>query len=126
MDFTKNSNYLEYQNNLEKEINQKNILDNNYTHLKEKNYEIKSLIRQFQTLDSAYRDETTIVTANYYNYIVYLFVSVLLILLFLRFSEKQTGGGGIRQPNIDFKKIILFFIMILFFMIIKNYNNLNN
>jgi ATP-dependent Zn protease len=100
MDLSKNNNYIEYQYNLEKQVKQDNLLNNNVNQLKKNNYEIKSLIKEFQTLNSAYNDEKLIVTSNYYNYIVLFFVSILLFFLFIRFSEKQSGGGKMKIKNI--------------------------
>ncbi len=94
MDLSKNQNYIDYQNSLAQINEQQQILYNNYDSLNKNNYEIKSLVREFETLNSAYRDKSELLTANYYSYIVLVFVSILLLLLFLRYSGNQTGGGG--------------------------------
>jgi ATP-dependent Zn protease len=97
MDLSKNYNYLEYKHNLENQIKQRTILNNNYNNLKNNNYKINSLMNEFHTINAAYKDKSLIVTSNYYNYIVLLFVSILLILLFLRFSEKENVGGNMKK-----------------------------
>ena len=70
MDLSKNLNYIEYQNSLAQISDQQQILYNNYNNLKKNNQEINSLVGEFQTLNSAYRDQSQLVTTNYYNYIV--------------------------------------------------------
>ena len=118
MDLSKNQNYIAYQNNLAQISDQQQILYNNYDNLKKNNQEIDSLSRQFQTLNSAYRDQSQLVTTNYYNYIVLFFVALLLLLLFLRFSEKQTGGGN--GIHLDKNIIFYFIIFVIFIFVIYN------
>jgi len=117
MDLSKNQNYIAYQNNLAEISNQQQILYNNYDNLKKNNQEIYSLSRQFQTLNSAYRDQSQLVTTNYYNYIVLFFVALLLLFLFLRFSEKQSGGGN--GIHLD-KNIIFYFVFVIFIFVVFN------
>jgi 4-amino-4-deoxy-L-arabinose transferase-like glycosyltransferase len=117
MDLSKNLNYIEYQNSLAQISDQQQILYNNYNHLNKNNQEINSLVREFQTLNSAYRDQSQLVTTNYYNYIVLLFVALLLLFLFLRFSEKQSGGGN--TIHLD-KNIIFYFVFVVFVFIVYN------
>ena len=117
MDLSKNQNYIAYQNNLAQISDQQQILYNNYDNLKKNNQEIYSLSRQFQTLNSAYRDQSQLVTTNYYNYIVLFFVALLLLFLFLRFSEKQSGGGN--GIHLD-KNIIFYFVFVVFIFVVFN------
>jgi hypothetical protein len=118
MDLSKNKNYMEYQNSLAHISNQQQILYNDYDSIQKNNQKINSLIGQFQTLNSAYRDKAQLVTTNYYNYIVLFFVALLLLLLFLRFSEKQTGGGN--GIHLDKNIIFNFLILIIFIFVIYN------
>jgi hypothetical protein len=80
-------------------------------------------MKEFETLNSAYSDRSEFVTYNYYNYIVLFFVSVLLLLLFLKYSGNQTGGGnGLhldKLKNGSTYFIYLFFIFILFIILLK-------
>lgn len=71
------------------------IMINNNNVLLDERIEIEKMTRQFQTIEAAYEDGNIIVNANYSNYIVLLFVVVLLILLLFRFSlySPQYGGG---------------------------------
>lgn len=119
MDLSKNQNYIEYQNSLEQISDQEQLLYNNYNNLHQNNQKINSLIGQFQTLNSAYRDQSQLVTTNYYNYIVLFFVALLLLFLFLRFSENQYGGGVRNGVYLD-KNIIFYFVFVVFVFIIFN------
>lgn len=117
MDLSKNKNYIEYQNSLAQISDQQQFLYNDYDNLKRNNQKINSLIGQFQTLNSAYKDQYQLVTSNYLNYIVLFFVALLLLFLFLRFSEKQSGGGN-RIP-LD-KNIIFYFVFVVFIFVVFN------
>ncbi len=54
------------------------------------------MIREYETLNRALDNGNIIVTSNYYSYIALLFVAILLIFLFLKFSftGSQSGGGN--------------------------------
>ena len=119
MDLSKNQNYIEYQNSLEQISDQEQLLYNNYNNLHQNNQKINSLIGQFQTLNSAYRDQSQLVTVNYYNYIVLFFVALLLLFLFLRFSENQYGGGVRNGVYLD-KNIFFYFVFVVFIFIVFN------
>ena len=126
MDLTQNTYYIEYKHNLEKQLKQENLLNNHYNKLKKNNYQINYLLNDFTTLNSAYKDESLKVTYNYYNYIVLLFVSVLLLLLFFRFTQQQTGGSKQNYLGSNILKFSIFFITIfLFLMIVKIFNKMN-
>ena len=119
MDLSKNQNYIEYQNSLEQISDQQKVLYNSYDNLQQNNQKINSLIGEFQTLNSAYRDQSQLVTTNYYNYIVLFFVALLLLFLFLRFSENQNGGGVRNGVYLD-KNIIFYFVFVVFIFVVFN------
>jgi hypothetical protein len=81
-----NSSYNNFQQSQQQSLQREQALKNNYQILSQERYHIDEMVRQFQTIDSAYHDGNLIVTSNYYNYIVLLFVVVFLIFLFMRFS----------------------------------------
>ena len=89
-----NNNSNNYQQNKEKQQEQEQVLTNNYTILVKERSEIESIVRQYETLNSAYNDETEIVSSNYLMYIVLLFIAILLIIIFfsVSFSSQQRGG----------------------------------
>jgi len=119
MDLSKNKNYIEYQNSLEQISEQQQIIYDDYNNLQKNNQEINSLLGQFQTLNSAYRDQSQLVTTNYYNYIVLFFTALLLLFLFLRFSESQSGGSVRNGIYLD-KNIIFYFVFVIFIFIVYN------
>ena len=114
-----NEKYRKYKQNTEKQQEQEEILTNNYNILAKERNEIEMMLRQYSTLNSAYKDETEIVTSNYLNYIILLFVAIILILLFLNFtlSGEQRGGGG-RQFSLAKIGLILFFTFIFIYILI--------
>lgn len=118
MDLSKNQNYMEYQNGLAEISNQHQLLYNHYDNLQKNNQKIHSLIGEFQTLNSAYKDQSQIVTTNYYNYIVLFFVALLLLFLFLRFSERQSGGSGVRNGLYLDKNTIFYFVFVIFIFVV--------
>ena len=119
MNLSKNQNYTEYKNSLEQISDQQKVLYNSYDNLQQNNQKINSLIGEFQTLNSAYRDQSQLVTTNYYNYIVLFFVALLLLFLFLRFSENQNGGGVRNGVYLD-KNIIFYFVFVVFIFVVFN------
>lgn len=119
MNLSKNQNYTEYKNSLEQISEQQLLLNNNYYNLQQNNEKINSLIGQSQTLNSAYRDQSQLVTTNYYNYIVLFFVALLLLFLFFRFSETQSGGGLRNGVYLD-KNIIFYFVFVVFIFVVFN------
>ena len=93
-------------------------LQNNYNILKQERNDIEKIIRQNETLDSAYINGNLYVSTNYYNYIVYFFVALFLgfLLIWVSTSHEQYGGS-----NIKFGKITpLIFIILGLIIILKN------
>ena len=107
-----NSSYNNFQQSRQLTLQRDKALQNNYQVLSEERYHIDEMVREFQTIDAAYNDGTLVVTANYYNYIVLLFVVVFLIFLFMRFSlfGEQRGGGG-SGSNISHNSLFIFIIL---------------
>ena len=63
---------------------------------------IEKVLRQSESINSMYSDSQISVEQNYYNYIVYFFVTLLLIMLFIRFG---IGGEERSQVGGWFKKV---------------------
>ena len=93
------------------------ILQQNYNTLEEERHQIEQIIRQYETLNSAYENGSINVTSNYYTYIMYLFIAIFLVFLLFKFglTSEQRGGG-----NIHFGKISPFIFGILAFIIVLN------
>lgn len=118
-------NYEQYSQNTQKSQEEEMIMVNNNNVLIKERKKIDIMMNHFQTLNAAYEDGTTIVNANYMNYIVFLFVIIFLILLLLRtaISSPQYGGGmnkTLDKSNIMF---IVFGIFIVFVIIRSMQNN---
>jgi hypothetical protein len=74
------------------------ILHKNYGILELERGEIEAMIREYETLNSAYENGNENVSSNYYLYIIYLLIAILLVFAFLRISVSsiQTGGGHMK------------------------------
>ena len=109
-----NSKMNDFKQNT-KEKNQ--ILKNNYEILEKERFEIEEMIRQYETLTSAYHDQNINVTSNYYNYLIYLVIVIFLFFLLCKYNltEKQIGGG-----YVNFSKSFILIIILLCFVIIIN------
>lgn len=95
------------------------ILQNNYKNLEQDRIEIAEIIREYETLNSAYENGTINVSSNYYYYIIYLIIAIFLIYLLMKYtiSNDQIGGGNNKISPFIF--ILLSFI-IVFNAILKN------
>ena len=98
-----------------KEKNQ--LLNHNYKILTKERFEIEEIIRQYETLNSAYNEQSINVTSNYYNYLIYLVIVIFLFFLLCKYNltGKQIGGS-----NINFSKSSILIIIIACFVIILN------
>jgi hypothetical protein len=104
----------------------KEILRQNYNTLAEERLEINRMIHEYETINAAYDNGTTMVNSSYSNYIVLLFVTILLVFLLIKFSltgDRQYGGKG--GNNFKLEAFFLIGIMIVFLGLSeysKNYN----
>jgi hypothetical protein len=98
-----NQNYNQYNKNKKNVRQQEVIMVNNHDILMKERKEIDNMLNQFSTLDVAYEHGNTIVSANYLNYIVLLFVVLFLVVLLLTFSVSGNQyGGGARKMNSNY------------------------
>ena len=81
-----NSSYNKLQQSHQQIQQQEQALQNNYQILIQERDQINGMVRQFQTLNSAYENGNLIVTSNYYSYIILLFVVIFLVFLLMQFS----------------------------------------
>jgi septal ring factor EnvC (AmiA/AmiB activator) len=81
-----NSSYNQFQQSQQQIQQQEQALQNNYLILSQERDQIDGMVRQFQTLNSAYENGNLIVTSNYYSYIILLFVVMFLAFLLMQFS----------------------------------------
>lgn len=91
-----NNNYDKFQKTQKQSIEKGNAMNNNYKTLSDERIKINKMIIEYETLNSALENGNIIVTSNYYSYIALFLISILLILLFLKFSftGSQSGGGN--------------------------------
>jgi lipopolysaccharide export LptBFGC system permease protein LptF len=94
-----NQSYNSYQKNLNEVSERDQALQQNYIVLTEERENIKRIVREYETLNSAQENGDINATMNYYNYIILVFIVLLLIFLLLRFSisSEQSGGSGLHK-----------------------------
>lgn len=118
MKISKN-NYDQYQENKDQVQQQNTAINNNYDILAQEREQINEMIREFETIHSAYENGSIMVTSNYYKFILFLVVVIFLVFLFVRFTlpgEEQQRGGGNNYSLLSF----LFLIFIVSFIIFIN------
>jgi len=96
-----------------------------YSRLNESRLMLDRATIQNNTLNAAYNDSSIIATSRYYEYIAFLFTTILLISLFFRFSSNngmQSGGSGCNY-NIIIIKVVLVIIFIIFYINRKKIHN---
>jgi len=118
-----NQNSNQFEKNKKTSTQQNEIIQQNYQVLIGEKDKINGMIRQFQTLDESYKDGNLNVTSNYYKYIVLLFITVLLVLLLIKYSilGTQSGGGNSFYKESGF----LFSIMVIFLILSQILKNVN-
>jgi len=102
----------------------KQTLNQNYNILLNQRKQIEKLEKEYITLDSANKDSQLVVTEYYSKYIVLVFVTLLLVLLLVKFAstgEGQVGGGN----NFINESIFLLILMIVSIGLAPVINNLN-
>ena len=119
-----NSSYNKFHQSQQQSQQREQALQNNYLILSQERDQIDGMVRQFQTLNSAYENGNLVVTSNYYSYIVLLFVVIFLIFLLMRFSlfGEQSGGGGSTSSNkytLIFDILTVIIIVSFFYQIVK-------
>jgi hypothetical protein len=102
----------------------KQTLDQNYNTLLTQRKQIEKLEKEYATLNIADKDTQLVVTEYYSKYIVLVFVTLLLVLLLVKFAstgEGQVGGGN----NFINESIFLLILMIASIGLAPVINNLN-
>ena len=96
--------YENYQTNLNKINVREKTIQQNYIVLTQDRENIAKMVREFEILDSVQENGDIKATMNYYNYIVLVFIAILLLFLLLRFSIPNEQYGG---SNNFFSKIFV-------------------
>ena len=107
-----------YKNNikdLQYSQERSNALNNNYNVLANERFEIEQMIRQYETLNTAYQDGNINTNSNYYIYITLLSITIILLFLLVKYSfpNQQRGGGKLTWNN-NFIITILCALIIFF------------
>jgi hypothetical protein len=76
---TTNSSYGHFQQTQQQNQQQEQALQNNYQTLLQERMQIDEMVMQFETINAAYENGNTNVTANYYSYIVLVLIAIFLI-----------------------------------------------
>lgn len=101
----------------------KSLLQQNYNTLEHERAQIFELVREYETLNSAYDTGSISVNANYYRYIMYLLIVVVLIIVLIKTSfisnETQMGGGNNHGMQFSPFLFVLLFAIIIFNASIK-------
>jgi CRISPR/Cas system CMR subunit Cmr6 (Cas7 group RAMP superfamily) len=115
MIYLTNQNSNEFEKNNKITAQQNEMIQQNYQILIGEKDKINGMIRQFQTLNESYKDGSLNVTSNYYKYIVLLFITLLLVIVLIKYSiiDSQRGGGKVFYRESGF----LFSIMVLFLLL---------
>lgn len=86
--------YDNYQTNLNKIIVREKTIQQNYIILTQDRENIEKMVKEFEILDSVQENGDIKTTMNFYNYIVLVFIAILLVFLLLRFSISNEQYGG--------------------------------
>lgn len=93
-----NTNINDYSKTKKTTNDKSEILNKNYNTLEDERVEIEKIIKEYETLNSAYENGNINVTSNYYSYIMYVLIALFLVFLLLRLnmSNGQSGGGNMK------------------------------
>lgn len=95
-----NKNYSNFQQSQTQTQSQSSTLNYNYDILKNEKIEIEKMVRQFETLNSAYENGNINITSNYYTYILLLIFTIVLLFVLFNFSlPSQKGGSSKHKSN---------------------------
>ena len=103
-------------------MEQRNTMNNSYQRLADERNQIEKMSREYETVNRALDNGSIILTSNYYSYISLFLTSILLILLFLKFSftGSQSGGGNnIGYLHNVYKLLPIFLVVFAIFYFIK-------
>lgn len=102
-------------------INNTNILENHLHDLEEDKMKIEQIVRQYETLNSAYEDGNIHVRSNYSYFLLFMTIAIVLTVVLIIFGSSTGQKGGGRKP----KKYLFGLIFGIFAMYIL-YNTKNN
>ena len=106
-----NNNMNNYQTTSQNVTSKAQILSNNYQELQNERLQIDEMVRQYDTLNSALQNESISLTSNYYSYILFLLIVIVLIYILFKYSipNQQYGGGS--HIKMSGKLMLMFFVL---------------
>lgn len=110
-----NSSMDTYTQNEQLNSEKSEILNQNYQTLEQERVEIGKLVNEYETLNSAIENSHINVTSNYYAYILYLLIAI--VLLFMTFKTGMVdgqSGGGVGQSKTPISLFIFLIVVIVF------------
>ena len=109
------NNYDQYQENKDQVQQQDETINNNYEILSQEREQINTMIRQFETINSAYENGSIMVTSNYYNFILLFIIVIFLVFLFIRVTTQgEQRGGGNNFSLVPFLFVIFVAVIFIF------------
>lgn len=88
--------YANYQENSQQQQNQGRLMQRNHSYLREDRAKIEQMIKEEEHMNAVNENSIIVVNQHYYAYLIYLFITILLICLFIRImvmnDSEQRGG----------------------------------
>jgi hypothetical protein len=87
------------------------VFHKKYNLLLEDKHKMARIDKEFQTLNSAEENSHLVATYNYYRFIILLFITILLILVFIRYfnAPNNVTSNGYNDLFFIFSVILLYF-----------------
>jgi len=92
-----NQSYSSYEKDSQKNQQQNQILQQNNNTLMDEKLHIEKISKEYAIINSANKDTNLNVTQEHSKYIVLVFITILLVVLLLKYSitgSQQVGGGN--------------------------------
>jgi len=92
-----------------KRVQKYNLLKKNYTHLEKERKHILNQLKDHQSIQEKQVQGTLIVTKNYYNYILLLFIVIVCLLILSKTAIDSLGQNSSSTSNSNSNSIGLLF-----------------
>jgi len=120
-----NQSYSSYEKDSQKSQQQNQILQQNNNTLMDEKLHIEKISKEYATINSANKDTNLTVTQEHSKYIVLVFITILLVVLLLKYSitgSEQVGGSGNKFINEAIFLLILIVVSIGLAPLVNNIN----
>ena len=95
-----------------------NLLKKNYTHLEKERKDILNQLKDHQTIQEKQTHGSLIVTKNYYNYILLLFIVIVCLLILSKTVIDSVGQNSSSTSNSNSNSLGLFFTILISLILI--------